>query len=131
MTLPDTSIWIAYFNGTRLWQTDYLDTLLRRELVAVGDLVLAEVLQGFRRDEDFARAKLLLSRQPFFHLGGYDVAVASAENYRSLRSRGVTVRKTIDMLIATACLKYGLTLLHADRDFDVMERELGLAVVKR
>ncbi len=129
MTLTDSSVWIDYFNGVTNWQTDRLDTLLGSEVVAMGDLILAEVLQGFGNDADYARAKSLLANLPCFSLAGRDRALATAENYRALRKRGVTIRKTMDVFIATACLAYDFELLHNDRDFDAMEVALGLRVV--
>jgi len=130
MTLTDTSVWIDYFNGASNWQTDRLDALLDSEVAAMGDLILAEVLQGFRSDADYLRARTLLTTLPFFSLAGYERALATAENYRSLKKRGVTIRKTVDVFIATACLDYDFELLHNDRDFDAMESALGLRVVK-
>src|SRR5436305_15082594 len=99
MTLADTSVWIDYFNGRLTWQTDFLDQLLASQPVAMGDLIFVEVLQGFRSDNDFQQAKLLLSSLPFYNFGGYDRALASALNYRRLRKRGVTIRKTVDVFI--------------------------------
>jgi predicted nucleic acid-binding protein len=130
MTLADTSVWIDYFNGRPTWQAERLDTLLGEEPVAIGDLILAEVLQGFRHDADFRQAKSRLDSLRFYEFGGYDRALASAENYRLLRKRGVTIRKTVDVFIATACIEYDLELLHNDRDFDAMESVLGLRTVK-
>ncbi len=129
MTLTDSSVWIDYFNGVANWQTDRLDRLLGSEVIAIGDLILAEVLQGFRNDTDYARAKSLLGSLPCFSLAGYKRALATAENFRTLRKRGVTIRKTVDVFIATACLDYDLELLHNDRDFDAMESVLGLRVI--
>jgi hypothetical protein len=130
MTLADTSVWIDYFNGTPTWQAERLDNLLGVEPVATGDLILAEVLQGFRHDADFRRAKSLLDSLRFYEFGGYQRALASAENYRRLRKRGITIRKTIDVFIATACIDYDLELLHDDRDFEAMEPVLGLRTIK-
>src|SRR5437660_77221 len=104
MTLADTSVWIDYFNGLRSWQSDRLDVLLQTEPVGIGDLILAETLQGFKNDGDYLRAKSMLSRLPFFLLGGYEIAIEAADNYRLLRKRGATIRKTIDIFIATACI---------------------------
>ncbi len=130
MIFVDTSVWIDYFNGKITWQTDYLDSLLDKESVAIGDLVLTEVLQGFRSDTDFKRAMELFSPFPFFDMLGRDLAVQSAKNFRFLRKKGVTVRKTIDVMIATFCVSYQLPLLHDDRDFDPMEKHLKLKVIK-
>jgi predicted nucleic acid-binding protein len=111
-------VWIDYFNGIPSWQTDLLDQCLSDLPVVMGDLILTEVLQGFKFDRDFETAKSFLSALPFRQMGGYPVAIQSAENYRKLRKTGITVRKTIDVIIATFCIAEGLTLLHDDRDFD-------------
>jgi len=125
-TLVDSSVWIDYFNGVATPQTDRLDALLGRGEVVVGDLILAEVLQGFRDDRDFERAREALLAVPVLLMGSRDLALASAENFRSLRRQGVTLRSTIDCWIATYCLQERLELLHADRDFDHCRRHLGL-----
>ncbi len=129
--LVDSSVWIDYFNGRHTPQTELLDAVLGTQPLAVGDIILAEVLQGFRRDADFAAAKNALLQFRLFRLGGTAIALKSAENYRLLRRKGITVRKTIDCLIATAAIEYGLPLLHADRDFDPFEQHLGLQVVRQ
>ncbi|MBV9873382.1 MAG: PIN domain nuclease [Verrucomicrobia bacterium] len=131
MVLADTSVWIDYFNGVVNWQTDRLDWLLGAQPVALGDLILTEVLQGFDREVDFQRAGSVLSTLPFYELGGYQLCLQSANNYRTLRHRGISVRKTIDVIIATGCVEWNLELLHNDRDFTLMEQVLGLKVVKR
>ncbi len=120
MILVDSSVWIDYFNGIPTWQTDLLDTYLSKVPVVIGDLILTEVLQGFRSNTDYETAKKFLSVLPCRQIGGYNVAVQSAQNYRLLRRSGVTVRKTIDIIIATFCIMEGLILLHDDRDFDPM-----------
>ncbi|EFK12025.1 toxin-antitoxin system, toxin component, PIN family [delta proteobacterium NaphS2] len=120
MILVDSSVWIDYFNGIYTWQTDLLDTYLSKVPVIIGDLILTEVLQGFRSDKDYEIAKNFLSALPFRQIGGYNIAVQSAQNYRRLRKVGVTVRKTIDIIIGTFCIIEGLILLHDDRDFDPM-----------
>ena len=118
MIVADTSVWVDYFNGKLTWQTDLLDNYLSHVPIIMGDLILTEVLQGFKSDKDYKTAKAFLSDLPFRQMGGYIIAVQSAENYRKLRKAGVTVRKTIDVIIATFCIVEGLTLLHDDRDFD-------------
>lgn len=130
MIVVDTSVWVDYFNGTITPETELLDHLLGTERLLIGDLILAEVLQGFRSDGDFRRAKRLLAALEFRAMVGRRVALASARNYRMLRARGVTVRKTIDVLIGTFCALNGHRLLHCDRDFDLMGRALRLEVVK-
>jgi predicted nucleic acid-binding protein len=127
--LVDSSVWIDYFNGVATRETDLLDGLLGREPLLTGDLILAEVLQGFRSDRDFRRAKAALDTLAYEDMVGRDIALAGARNYRKLRTQGVTVRKTIDVLIATFCIEGGHRLLHADRDFTLMERPLGLVSV--
>ena len=129
MILADSSVWIDYFNGISTWQTDMLDTYLSKVPVIIGDLILTEVLQGFRSDKDYKTAKNLLSALPFRQIGGYHVAVKSAQNYRRLRKAGVTVRKTIDIIIATFCIIEGLILLHDDRDFDPMVSHFSLQTI--
>jgi len=118
MILVDSSVWIDYFNGKRSWQTDLLDHMLSNVPIIMGDLILTEVLQGFKSDKDYETAKNHLDKLSFRQMGGYNVAIQSAQNYRQLRKAGVTVRKTIDIIIATFCIIEGLTLLHDDRDFD-------------
>ena len=103
-----------------------LDQLLGREPLVLGDIVLTEVLQGFRRETDFRKARQLLGAFEVVNVLNADRAVRAAENHRSLRRRGITVRKTIDTLIATCCIDEGFWLLHADRDFIPFVRHLGL-----
>lgn len=126
MILVDSSVWINYFNGIYTWQTDLLDSYLSNIPVIIGDLILAEVLQGFKSNKDYETAKDLLSTLPFRQIGGYNVAIQSAQNYRILRKTGITVRKTIDVMIGTFCIMEGLPLLHDDRDFDPMVSHLSL-----
>jgi hypothetical protein len=95
----------------------------------VGDLILTEVLQGFQNDKDYRVARDLLLGMPFMAMGGHDLSIQSALNYRALRKKGVTVRKTIDVMIGTFCIHYRLPLLHDDRDFDPMVRFLGLKII--
>ena len=130
MILVDSSVWVDYFNARTTPQTDLLDRLLGTERLLIGDLILAEVLQGFRSDLDFHRVRRHLEALEFSPMVGRDIALLAAQNYRLLRARGVTVRKTIDALIATFCIKNSHRLLHSDRDFDGFERYLGLRVLK-
>ncbi len=129
MILVDSSVWIDYFNGTETRETDLLDGLLGVEPLLIGDLILVEVLQGFRDNRDYRRAKTALDRLIFEAMLGRDMALESAQNYRKLRALGVTVRKTIDVIIATFCLRGRHRLLHSDRDFALMQEPLGLLVV--
>ena len=126
MVLVDSSVWIAYFNGASNRHTDVLDDLLGREPVAIGDLMLAEVFQGFRSDSGYRQAKSLLLDLPIMALVTAERAVRAAENFRYLRKRAVTVRKTIDALIATFCIDSNMPLLFSDRDFEPFVRHLGL-----
>ncbi len=118
MILVDSSVWVDYFRGILTAQTDTLHPLLGREPLAIGDLILAEVLQGFDTERDFKTAQRLLTRLLIVEFGGRDIASQAARNYHLLRGHGVTVRKTIDTMIATRCIESGFDLLHCDRDFD-------------
>lgn len=129
MLLVDSSVWIDFFNGKSTPETLYLRDQADRSLIAVGDLILCEVLQGFRHEKEYQAAHELLSSFHYFDLAGQSIALQAAQNYRTLRKRGVTVRKTIDVLIGTFCIANGLQLLHADRDFDPLEQYLGLQVM--
>jgi len=122
----DSSVWVDYFNGRQCAETDYLDSLLGKEPIAIGDLVLIEVLQGFKNDRDYKTARELLTSLAVFTLGGQERAIKSADNFRLLRKRGVTVRKTIDVLIATFCIEMNLPLLHSDKDFEPFHEHLKL-----
>ena len=126
MILVDSSVWIDYFRGTATPQTDRLDSLLGSEPLAIGDLILTEVLQGFSSNRDFNQAKKLLTSLVVIELGGLEIAIQAAKNYRKLRDLGITSRKTIDTVIATRCIAGGYTLLHSDRDFDPFVTHLGL-----
>lgn len=129
MTIVDTTVWIDYLAGTENPHTDWLDRELNRQRLGLTDLILCEVLQGIRDDSTFRRVRRDMSRLEVFATGGEEMAVASARNYRCLRTRGYTVRKTIDCLIATFCLRAEHSLLHRDHDFDPFEKHLGLRVV--
>ena len=129
MILVDSSVWIDYFRGTITPQTDRLDELLGHEPLAIGDLILTEVLQGVADERAFLEVKLVLTSLAVVELGGKEVAILAAQNYRELRGRGVTVRKTIDTIIATRCLKDGYSLLHSDRDFEPFVQHFGLRTV--
>ena len=129
MIVVDSSVWIDYFNGVVTDQTDRLDASLSGELVVIGDIILTEVLQGFKKDSDFRKAKQFLDALVFKEMLGRKLAVKSAQNYRRLRKKGVTIRKTIDVMIATFCIENGLALLHSDKDFDPMTKHLDLKSV--
>jgi predicted nucleic acid-binding protein len=128
LILVDSSVWIDYFRGSITPETNKLDTLLSSELLAIGDLILTEVLQGFADERDFNQARKMFTSLIRVDLCGADIAIQAARNFRTLRSRGVTIRKTIDTVIATRCIESGYTLLHNDRDFDPFAKHLGLRV---
>lgn len=129
MMVVDSSVWIDYFNGKITKQTNLLHSLLGNELIVVGDLILTEVLQGFQNDKDFKKAGELLDSLIFRQMLGKELAVKSAKNYRRLRKKGVTAKKTIDVIIATFCIANNLPLLHSDRDFNPMQKHLNLKVI--
>ena len=129
MILVDSSVWIDFFRNQPTPQAEWLDHNLGIEGVVVGDLILAEVLQGFKDDRGFNEARRMLGQLKQITLGGEDLAVDAARNFRKLRTKGVTVRGTIDVIVATRCLLDGFRLLHSDRDFDAFEAHLGLRVV--
>ncbi len=126
MILVDSSVWIDYFRGEVTRESDAVDALLGRESLLIGDLILAEVLQGFSSNKDFNQAKRILSTLAPVDLGGHEIALDAARNFRTLRALGVTTRKTIDTIIATRCIHDGYTLLHSDRDFAPFIKHLGL-----
>jgi predicted nucleic acid-binding protein len=127
--LVDSSVWIDFFRNKPTLQAEWLDRNLGVEGLVVGDLILAEVLQGFKDEKGFNEANRLLRQLEQVNVGGAELAIEAARNYRRLRSAGVTVRGTVDALIATRCLEDGLRLLHSDRDFDAFQQHLGLQVV--
>lgn len=129
MILVDSSVWIDYFKGAVTPQTEILDRWLGQEPLAIGDLILTEVLQGFDSERDFNMARKMLTSLTVVELGGQEIAIQAAKNYRALRKLGVTVRKTIDTVIATRCIESGYDLLHSDRDFEPFAQHLGLRVV--
>jgi hypothetical protein len=130
MILIDSSVWIDYFNGKKTVKTDWLDSALGNKPIVTGDLILAEVLQGFQNDQEFRTAKILLLDFPFMEMVGQDIAIKSAMNYRFLRKKGVTVRKTMDVIIGTFCIHHHFSLLHDDKDFDPLEKYLKLKTIR-
>jgi predicted nucleic acid-binding protein len=122
----DSSVWVDFFNGTSTPEVERLDASLGVMPVAIGDLILVEVLQGFRRETDVATARQLFDSIPVIEMLGLANAYKAAQNYRALRRQGITVRKTIDGIIATACIEAALPLLFSDRDFLPFVRHLGL-----
>ena len=128
MILVDSSVWIDYFQGRITAQTEKLDRLLGQEPLAIGDLILTELLQGLADEREFQDARKMLTSLIVVELGGREIAVQAAKNFRALRRLGVAVRKTIDTVIATRCIESGDDLLHSDRDFDPFAKHLGLRV---
>jgi hypothetical protein len=124
--LVDSSVWIDYFRSADTAQVALLDSMFGRTRLAVGDLVAAEVLQGVRDEHEFKLVKKTFDLFAHVDLSDYDLAVKASENYRLLRSKGITIRKTVDTLIATRCIEDGLTLLHSDRGFVPFVEHLGL-----
>ncbi|MBC8167344.1 MAG: PIN domain nuclease [Bryobacteraceae bacterium] len=129
MILVDSSVWIDYFKGTITAGTEKLDNLLGHEQLAIGDLILTEVLQGFSDERTFNKVRKMLTALTVIEIVGQQIAIQAAINCRALRSVGITSRKTIDTLIATRCIESGYVLLHSDRDFDPFVSHLGLQVI--
>ncbi len=128
MILVDTSVWIDYFNGIKNKQTESLDRILSEQSVLMGDIILTEILQGFDSDNEFRLAKQALDPLDCVHLGGKSPAIKAASNFRFLRSKGVTIRKTVDMLIGSWCIEHEVELLHNDKDFDQIATLLPLQI---
>jgi len=128
MIVVDTSVWIDYVNGIITPQTNLLDIELENSRIVTGDLIITEFLQGFRDDKQYYEAKELMESLEYCDFVGKEIAIKAAENFRKLRKKGITVRKTIDVLIATFCVENGYELIHNDKDFDQMEEILGLRI---
>jgi predicted nucleic acid-binding protein len=126
MIVVDSSVWIDYFSGADTPQTDKLEDILGTKPVAIGDLILTEVLQGFRHDKDYKAARKLFEDVAIFEMLGIQLAIKSADNFRALRKKGITVRKTADVIIATFCIEQKLPLLFSDKDFSPFVKHLGL-----
>jgi predicted nucleic acid-binding protein len=131
MIVVDSGVWIDYFNGIDSAETERLDALLGVTPLAVGDLILMEVLQGFRNDSHYKSAKQLMTSLTVVEMLGQKLAVKSADNYRALRARGITIRKSVDVIIATYCIEYDCPLLFVDRDFPHFAQHLGLRVASK
>jgi len=129
MIIVDSSVWIDYFNGKETRQTNFLDSSLGNTPIIMGDLILTEVLQGFQSNKDYESAKQMFLQMPFMAMGGLEMSLESAMNYRHLRKQGVTVRKTIDVMIGTFCIHHQIPLLYDDKDFEPMVEFLGLQKV--
>jgi predicted nucleic acid-binding protein len=126
----DTSVWIDYVRGIEARHTDLLDRELVHNRVITGDLIITEFLQGFRNDKDFRHARAIMESLEYYDFLGKDLSLKAAQNFRLLRKKGITIRKTIDVCIASFCIDYRFPLLHNDRDFDAMEKYLGLMVFR-
>lgn len=129
--IVDTTVWIDFFRNLKTEQTDLLELIVRRGEAALGDVILSELLQGIDSDRDFRSLKRHLSNFPIYPMIGRRNAIQSAVNYRKLRDKGFTIRKTVDCWIATFCIERGFPLLHNDRDFDPFEQHLKLKVIHR
>ncbi|MEM7467677.1 MAG: PIN domain nuclease [Pseudomonadota bacterium] len=129
MILVDTSVWIDYFNGKNTKKTNLLDSALDGGAVMIGDLIFLEILQGFRNDGDYNTAKRTLSSLDSVELFGNQMVEKCAQNYRFLRKRGITIRKTADLIIATFCIHSKTPLLYSDKDFDPFVKNLKLIEV--
>ncbi len=129
MVIVDTSAWIEYFRNGVPAVVEKVDRSLDNDLVGIGDLVYCEVIQGIYSAREREEVSSLLLSLPRFRMVGFQIAGKSAANYRLLRSKGVTVRKTIDVLIGTFCVERGFELIHHDSDFDLMARHMGLRVM--
>ncbi|HEY2383016.1 MAG TPA: PIN domain nuclease [Terriglobia bacterium] len=129
--IVDTTVWIDFFRDSKSEQTDLLERIIRRGEAALGDVILSEVLQGIDSDKEFRSVKRHFSNFPIYLMIGRRNAIQSAANYRKLRSKGITVRKTVDCWIATFCIERGFPLLHNDRDFDPFEEHLELRVLRQ
>ncbi|MCM8856997.1 MAG: PIN domain nuclease [Candidatus Thiodiazotropha sp.] len=126
MIMVDSSVWIDYFTGADNKQTEILDNTLGQQHVAIGDLILTEVLQGFRHDKDCNTAKSIFEELTLFELLGKEMALKSADNFRALRKKGITIRKTADVIIASFCIDRNIPLLFSDKDFKPFVKHLGL-----
>lgn len=126
MTLIDTSVWIDYFNGNDTDETNQLDTLLYDGEATMGDLIFLEILQGFRSDQQYETVRRKLAKLERYELFGDAMVLPCAQNYRTLRKLGITIRKTPDVIIATYCIENSVPLLFSDRDFRPFVQHLGL-----
>jgi Predicted nucleic acid-binding protein, contains PIN domain len=128
MIVADTSVWIDYLKGIEAPHTDILDQELLYNRIITGDIIIAEFLQGFKNDKDYHHAKEIIDALEYYDFVGKEIAHKAAQNFRNLRKKGITIRKTIDVIIATFCIENNFQLIHNDKDFDPMEQYLGLKV---
>lgn len=126
MIIVDTSVWIDYFNGKDTAHCNFLDNTLKFQQVGIFDIILMEILQGFKNDKDYLSAKSALLKLPIFEIGNKDNAVIYADYYHTLRKQGITIRKSNDVMIAGFCIQNELPLLFSDRDFLPFCEYLGL-----
>lgn len=126
MILVDSSVWIDFFNGVESTETTQLDAFLSTDTICIGDIILAEVLHGFRSDKDYKAAKEILTELPIYQIVTPELALIGADNYRKLRKKGITIRKSVDNWIATFCIENKIPLLFSDRDFNPYVEYLGL-----
>ena len=131
MIFVDSTVIIDYLNGIDNWQVEKLDSILGKEVVVIGDFILTEVLQGFKSDSDYQKAKLILNEFPILNILGEEIAIKSADNFHFLRKNGITIRKTIDVIIATFCIENNLELLHNDKDFEPFTSYLKLKTIQK
>ncbi|NOQ64567.1 MAG: PIN domain-containing protein [Methyloprofundus sp.] len=129
MILVDTSVWIDYFNGRETPQTNILDTALINDFVAIGDLILLEILQGIKVEREYQKTKIALAALEQYEMFGHQMVEKCAQNFRFLRKKGSTIRKINDVIIATFCIENNLALLFSDRDFIPFVEHLGLVSV--
>jgi predicted nucleic acid-binding protein len=129
MVIVDTTVWIDYWGGANTPEAQWLDAEMDRQRLGVTDIIVCELLQGVRDEAEATTVDRELAKFEVFNTGGVELARAAAQNYRALRRRGYTVRKTVDCVIATFCLREGHSLLHSDRDFDPFEQFLNLSVI--
>jgi predicted nucleic acid-binding protein len=127
--IVDTTVWVDYLRGKHNSETEWLEIEADRKRLGLTDLILCEVLQGVRSEQEFSQVRTELQKFELFETGGEELVITAATNFRIIRKKDRTVRKTIDCLIATFCLMKGHTLLHRDRDFDAFEHILGLHVI--
>lgn len=130
MIIVDTSVWIDFFNGKNSHQVNLLDSALGTEAVAIGDLIALEILQGFKKDKDYNTAKELINSLTIYDMLGQSAVLNCADNYRKLRKKGIIIRKTADVIIASFCLLHDFPLLFSDKDFQPFVKHLGLKEVK-
>ena len=126
MILVDSSVWIDYFNGVETTESTLLDEFLSTDTICIGDIILAEVLQGFKSDRDYKLAKEMLTELTIYRIMSPELALVGADNYRKLRKRGITIRRSVDNWIATFCIQNQIPLLFSDRDFTPYVKHLGL-----